>query len=75
MVTLSENDEALRVNLWKECDLLRLIAIGSILIKLFKSGLQTYYSKSAEYKQFSKRLGHLVQDTVNYVTDILEEFK
>lgn len=74
MIMFSEN-EPLQLNSWNEHDLLRLIAIGSILIKLFKSGLQTYYSKSTEYKQFSKRLGHLLQDTVNYVTDVLEEFK
>lgn len=75
MIMYSDKDEALRLNLWRERDLLRLIAIGSVLVKLFKSGLQTYSSKCSEYKQFSKRLGHLLQDTVNYVTDILEEFK
>jgi len=71
----SENENVVRINLLNEQDLLRLIAIGSVLIKLFKSGLETYYSKSTVYKQFSKRLGHLLQDTVNYVTDVLEEDK
>jgi len=75
MITFSENDESLRLNLWSEDELLRLIAIGSVMVKLFKSGLQTYCSKSIEYKQFLKRLGHLLQDTVNYVTDVFEEFK
>lgn len=75
MIAFAENEEALRINLWNEHDLLRLIAVGSVLVKLFKSGLETYYSKNSEYKQFSKRLGHLLQDTVNYVTDVLEEFK
>lgn len=75
MIAFHENDEALRLNLWNESDLLKSIAIGSVLIKLFKSGLQTYCSKRTEYKQFSKRLGHLLQDTVNYITDVLEEFK
>lgn len=72
---LTENEDTFRFNLWNEHDLLRLIAVGSVLIKLLKTGLQTYCSKSTEYKQFSKRLGHLLQDTVNYVTDVLEEFK
>jgi len=71
----SENENVLRINLWNEHDLLRLIAVGSVLVKLFKSGLETYNSKNTEYKQFSKRLGHLLQDTVNYVTDVLEEYK
>lgn len=75
MIVFSENKEVLRINLWNEHDLLRLIAVGSVLVNLFKSGLQTYYSKNMEYKQFSKRLGHLLQDTINYVTDVLEEFK
>ncbi|KAE9544479.1 hypothetical protein AGLY_000020 [Aphis glycines] len=75
MIMFSENENVLRINLWNENDLLRLIAVGSVLVKLFKSGLETYNSKSAEYKQFSKRLGHLLQDTVNYVTDVLEEYK
>lgn len=75
MISFSENDEVLRLNLWSENDLLKLIAVGRVLVKLFKSGLQTYCSKSTEYKQFSKRLGHLLQDTVNYITDVLEEFK
>jgi len=75
MIIFNNNEESLRFNLWTEHDLLRLIAIASVLVKLFKSGLQTYCSKSSEYKQFSKRLGHLLQDTVNYVTDVLEEFK
>jgi len=70
----SENENVVHINLWNEQDLLRLIAIGSVLVKLFKSGLETYYSKSTDYKQFSKRLGHLLQDTVNYVTDVLEEY-
>jgi len=71
----SEDENVLRINLWNEHDLLRLIAVGSVLVKLFKSGLETYNSKSTKYKQFSKRLGHLLQDTVNYVTDVLEEYK
>lgn len=75
MIIFSENDETLSLNLWNEHDLLRLIATGSVLIKLFKTGLSTYCSKNIKYKQFSKRLGHLLQDTVNYVTDVLEEFK
>lgn len=75
MIMFSENENVLRINLWNEHDLLRLIAVGSVLVKLFKTGLKTYYSKGTEYKQFSKRLGHLLQDTVNYVTDVLEEFK
>lgn len=75
MIIFCENEESLRFNLWNESELLKLIAVASVLVKLFKSGLQTYCSKSSEYKQFSKRLGHLLQDTVNYVTDVLEEFK
>ena len=75
MIMFSENENVVRINLWNEQDILRLIAIGSVLVKLFKSGLETYYSKNTEYKQFSKRLGHLLQDTVNYVTDVLEEYK
>lgn len=75
VMTFSENEEILGLNLWNELDLLRLIAVGSVLVKLFKTGLQTYCSKNSEYKQFSKRLGHLLQDTVNYVTDVLEEYK
>ncbi|XP_025411523.1 ectopic P granules protein 5 homolog isoform X2 [Sipha flava] len=74
-IIFSEKKESLCVNLWNEQNLLRLIAIGTILVKLFKLGLQTYCSKSTEYKQFSKRLGHLLQDTANYVTDVLDEFK
>lgn len=70
-----EKEESLHLNLWNEHNLLRLIAVGITLVKLFKLGLQTYCSKSTEYKQFSKRLGHLLQDTANYVTDVLEEFK
>lgn len=75
MIMFSDNENVVRINLWNEHDLLRLIAVGSVLVKLFKSGLETYNSKSTEYKQFSKRLGHLLQDTVNYVTDVLEEYK
>ncbi|XP_050432163.1 ectopic P granules protein 5 homolog [Adelges cooleyi] len=67
-------DQGFRINQWDEPDLLRLIAVGSVLIKLFQTGLKTYCSKSVEYKQFSKRLGHLLQDVVNYVTDTLEEY-
>jgi len=75
MIMFSNNENVVRINLWNEHDLLRLIAVGSVLVKLFKSGLETYNSKSTGYKQFSKRLGHLLQDTVNYVTDVLEEYK
>lgn len=75
MIMFSENENVLHIQLWNEPDLIRLIAVGSVLVKLFKSGLETYNSKSTEYKHFSKRLGHLLQDTVNYVTDVLEEYK
>ncbi|XP_050538200.1 ectopic P granules protein 5 homolog isoform X2 [Daktulosphaira vitifoliae] len=74
---LSENNgnDELKINLWNDSNLLRIIAIANTLVNILKTGLEVYSTNSADYRQFSKRLGQILQDVVNYVTDILEEYK
>jgi hypothetical protein len=56
-----------------EHHILRLFAFASLFVRLLRLGLRTY--DSPRYRQFAKRLGRLIRHTVQYASDVWENFR
>lgn len=61
------DEDVYDINMVTDRDILRSIAISTLLVNLLDKGIANY--SSATYKQFCKRLSRLIKHTASYVTD------
>lgn len=73
LVGRRENEDVYDINVITDHDILRSIAISSLLVNLLDKGIANY--SSVAYKQFCKRLSLLIKHTACYITDHWQLFR
>lgn len=73
LINYRDGEDVYDVNTITDRDILRSIAVGTLLVNLFEKGIANYSAPT--YKQFCKLLSRLIMHTASYISEHWQIFR